>query len=473
MRGEGRPLRIGYLVQQFPPEVGAGPARVTEMATRWIERGAQVTVFTGMPNRPEGRIHPEYRGKLFVSEDWKGIVTRRSWLYVSPKPGFARTVLNNVTFMATSALQGVIRGGGLDVLIASSPPFFPHLSGDFVGRLRRIPLVLEVRDLWPDYLVGRGVLAVGGRGARALFAMERYLLGRGEAVTVVTESFRKRVEEKGVAPERVHVLPNGVDTTFYRPWDEPPPLPALAGGDGVFRVGYLGNFGAGQALSQVLDAAAILRREGVAARFVLVGDGPEREKLEKHAAVLGLENLSIHPPISKDQTRAFYNHCDLVLVPLAPIPVFQETIPSKLFEILACCRPVLACLDGEGRRIVEGSGGGWVVPPGEPESLAGAIRTVMAEDPGVLREMGLRGREYVGREYSRTAIADRYLDLLAEVAGHPKLAGLPTFAGPPEAAGHRDEAGHPDGSGQLEAAEAPRVPSGAAGMSDAAPEADG
>jgi len=311
----------------------------------------------------------------------------------------------------------VLRGGGLHVLIASSPPFFPPLAGDLVSRLRRIPLVLEVRDLWPDYLVGMEVLPEGGRGARALFALERYLLARGRAVTVVTESFRKRVEEKGVAPERVHVLPNGVDTGFYRPSpEEPPPIPPLAGGDGLFRVGYLGNFGAGQALSQVIDAASILAAEGVAARFVLVGDGPEREKLEVRAREAGLEHLSIHPPIPKEQTRAFYNHCDLVLVPLAPIPVFQETIPSKLFEILACSRPVLACLDGEGRRIVEGSGGGWVVPPGRPEQLAAAIRAVMEEEPSVLREMGVRGREYVGREYSRSAIADRYMELLQQVA---------------------------------------------------------
>lgn len=420
MRSGGRRLRIGYLVQQFPPEVGAGPARVTEMAARWMEQGAQVTVFTGMPNRPEGRIHEGYRGKFFLSEDWNGILTRRSWLYASPRPGFARTVLNNVTFMATSALQGVLRGGGLDVLIASSPPFFPHLAGDLVSRLRRIPLVLEVRDLWPDYLVGMGVLPEGGRGARALFALERRLLARGRAVTVVTESFRKRVEEKGVPQGRVHVLPNGVDTGFYRPSrDEAPPLPELGGGDGLFRVGYLGNFGAGQALSQVIEAASILAAEGVAARFVLVGDGPERETLEERAGEAGLEHLSIHPPIAKEQTRAFYNHCDLVLVPLAPIPVFQETIPSKLFEILACSRPVVACLDGEGRRIVEGSGGGWVVPPGEPERLAAAIRRVMEVEPSELQAMGSRGRAYVGREYSRTAIADRYLELLHRVAGTP------------------------------------------------------
>src|SRR5688572_6584751 len=116
-------MRIAYLVQQFLPEVGAGPARVAEMATRWKARGAEVTVITGMPNRPEGRIHPEYRGRFFVEEEWLGMRVLRSWLYASPKHGFARTVTNNLTFMATATAHAIARLGPMDVLIASSPPF--------------------------------------------------------------------------------------------------------------------------------------------------------------------------------------------------------------------------------------------------------------------------------------------------------------------------------------------------------------
>ena len=112
-------LRIGYLVQQFAPEVGAGPARVVEMATEWQRLGAEVTIITGMPNRPEGRIRPEYRGRLFVDETFLGMRVLRSWLYASPKAGFGRTILNNTTFMITAAAHAVVRAGSLDVLIAS------------------------------------------------------------------------------------------------------------------------------------------------------------------------------------------------------------------------------------------------------------------------------------------------------------------------------------------------------------------
>ena len=169
--------RIVYLAQQFPPEVGAGAARVAELALLWRDAGATVTVITGMPNRPEGRIHKEYRGRLFVEESWNGIRVLRSWLFVTPNGGFVPTVLNNMTFAATTALHATLRGRECDLLIASSPPFFVHLSGYLVSRVRRIPLVLEVRDLWPDYIVEMGVLN-DGLLARMLFACERYLLSR-------------------------------------------------------------------------------------------------------------------------------------------------------------------------------------------------------------------------------------------------------------------------------------------------------
>jgi colanic acid biosynthesis glycosyl transferase WcaI len=410
------PLRIGYLVQQFPPEVGAGPARVTEMALRWKAAGAEVTVFTSMPNRPEGRIHPEYRRKLFMEEEWRGIRVLRSWLYASPKHGFVRTVANNTTFMMTGGLQAALKGRGLDVLIASSPPLFPHLSGMAVSGVRRVPLVLEVRDLWPDYMVAMQVIPPTGVPTRGLFAMERWMLRRAEHVVVVTESFRERVHEKGVPLERIDVIPNGVDTSFYHPADEAPPLPELVRRPGELLVTYLGNFGVGQGLTAVVEAAALLASDGgTPVRVVMAGDGPERVKVEARAAELGVANLSIHPPIPKTATRAWYAAGDVCLVPLAPLPILQETIPSKIFEVMACERPLVAALGGEGARIVERSGGGVVVPPGDAREIAAAVRRLEAMDPAERAEMGRRGRAFVAAEYARERLADRYLEILRGV----------------------------------------------------------
>src|SRR5437868_8441487 len=174
-------FNIAYLIQQFPPEVGAGPARVTEMALRWQEAGARVTVITGLPSRAlpgrdYGARDAKYRRKIFLEEQWRGLRVLRSWLSTAKRPGLWPTILNNVTFLVTSTLHAIAKLRHADVLIASSPPFLPHLGGAAISSIRRVPLVLEVRDLWPDYLVGLGILRADNPAARILFALERSLL---------------------------------------------------------------------------------------------------------------------------------------------------------------------------------------------------------------------------------------------------------------------------------------------------------
>lgn len=414
-------FRIGYLTQDFPPEVGAGPARVTEMARSWRDAGAEVTVVTGMPNRrmpnlPDGAIHPDYRGRLFMEEDVEGIRVLRSWLFASPRRGFATTLLNNTSWMLTGAVHAIRAAGPLDVLIASSPPFFCHLAGEAVRRALRVPMVLEIRDLWPDYMVEMGVLK-NRAGQRAIFGLERFLLRHGQQAVVVTESFRRRIVDKGMAPECVDVISNGVDAAFYyRDPAAEPPLPELARRGGGFVVGYLGNFGAGQEIRTVLEAAARLHTAAPDVRFVLAGDGTEKHLVAERARELNLRNLSIHPPIPKERTRDFYNSCDLCLVPLAPIPIFSETVPSKIFEIMACERPVLASVAGEGARIVEESGGGMVSAPGDEAALADGILKMRATHADELAAMGVRGRRFVREQYSREVLAGRYLQILRRVA---------------------------------------------------------
>lgn len=414
-------LHIGYLVQQFPPEVGAGPARVTEMSRQWTTAGARVTVITGfparaIPGRRFGSTDPAYKGRLFAQETWESCRVLRSWLYPARRPGFAHTLINNVSFAATAALHASARLGDANVLIASSPPFFPHAAGLLVSRLRRVPLVLEVRDLWPDYLVGMGMLKPGRPETRALFALERFLLRGADHITVVTESFREHIVAKGIPHDRISVIPNGVDLERYRPADEPAPLDALQARPGAFRVGYLGTFGRGQALEIVIDAAAIVQDRDPSIRFVLAGDGLERERLLAHAARRRVTNLTLHEPIPREYTRAFYNSCDACLVPLAPVPVFETTIPSKIFEVMACERFIIGAFRGEARAIVERSGAGLTVDPGDAGGIAEAVLHARAMPAGARAAAGARGRAYAAEHYDRNRLAARYLEILTNVA---------------------------------------------------------
>jgi colanic acid biosynthesis glycosyl transferase WcaI len=406
-------MHIAYLVQDFPPEVGAGPARVTEMSHRWQELGARVTVVTGMPNRRipgrgEGRIDEKYRGRLFVEEDWEGIRTLRSWVFASDSLGFGAKMVNNASFMATGFAHAMARAGRPDVLIASSPPFLPHVSGALLARYWRVPLILEIRDLWPDYLVQMGVVK-GKRTQRALFGLERWLLRQATHVVVVTESFRERIVWKGVPREKVSVIPNGVDLSRYVPKENTSP--------NRFRVGYIGTFGRGQGLLAVVEAARLLAARGPDIRFTLVGDGPQRDILKDAIRDQGLTNVEIAPPIPREETIAFYNSCDVCLVPLAPIPIFQETIPSKIFEVMACGRPLIASLSGEAADIVRRCDGGIVTPPGDGAALASAIEKMRLLPDEERDAMGRRARSFVSTHYDRRQLADRYLELLRAVTG--------------------------------------------------------
>jgi glycosyltransferase involved in cell wall biosynthesis len=277
--------------------------------------------------------------------------------------------------------------------------------------------VLEIRDLWPDYMVEMGLLP-GAASRRALFGLERWTLARSAHTVVVTESFRERVITKGVPRERTDVIPNGVELDLYYRADEPPPVPSLQRVGGEFLVGYLGTFGRGQDLPAVVRAAKLVGDADASIRFVLVGDGPDKPAVDEALRTSGATNVSVHPPIARGETRAFYNACDACLVPLAALRIFSETVPSKMFETMACERPIVASLAGEGAAIVTASGGGMVCEPGDAQSLAEAILRLRAMPDSARREMGARGRAYVTAHYSRAALADRYLGILSRLAAN-------------------------------------------------------
>ena len=178
----------------------------------------------------------------------------------------------------------------------------------------------------------------------------------------------------------------------------------------------MGNFGAGQGLVAVVEAAAITRAARPDVYFVLAGDGPDRERVLARAAELGTPNLTVGPAIPEERTRAFYNACDVCLVPLAAYPILQETVPSKIFEVMACERPVLAALAGEGARIVRGADAGLVVPPGDPGALADAVLTLRDAPADERAAMGRRGRLHVAEHFSRDTLAARYLEILERAA---------------------------------------------------------
>jgi glycosyltransferase involved in cell wall biosynthesis len=403
-------MRILYVSQYFPPEMGAPAARVHEFSREWVRAGHKVTVLTGFAHHPTGIKAPVDRGVLTRRETKDGIEVVRTYVYAAPNRGTVKRMVSYASFMASAALIGGARAGSPDVVIGTSPQLLSAVAARFIARACGAPFVFEVRDLWPESILAveamRENLVV--RGLKGLAAwMYR---GAGRIVTV-GEGYRKGIHERyGIPLEKMDVIPNGIDTGLFVPGPRENDLRRERGWGDRFVCLYLGTLGMAHGLEVVLGAAGRLA-DDPRFHFVLVGEGAEKEDLRKKAGEMGLKNVEFVDQQPKDRVPAWYAACDLGIVTLRDTPLFQEVLPSKIFEYLGMERPIAITVGGEARRVAEESGAGEYVPPGNVEELAGAVRR-LAADPGRLREMGKRGREFVLARYDRGALASRYLEIL-------------------------------------------------------------
>jgi glycosyltransferase involved in cell wall biosynthesis len=404
-------VRIALVTHYFWPEPGAPSARLLEMGREWAAQGHDVSVVTNFPNHPSGLVPEAYRGRSFLLEEIQGLRVLRCRTYATPNRGIARRTLGHLVFMVQAVLQATPRLHGVDVIVASSPTLFAVVAAFVMSRRLRAPFVFEVRDLWPAIFVDLGVIR--NRFAIALLErLELFLYRRAAAVVTVTRAFAADIERRGIAPGKLHVIPNGVDLEAFQPG---PPDAALRARLGYSEQDvvtlYCGAHGISHALGRVLDVAARLRDEP-RIRFLLVGEGAEKDALVARAGALGLTNVQFHDTVSRDEVAAFYRSADVCLVPLRAVPLFRAFIPSKMFEILACGRPILASLEGEAAAILSESRAAVVVPPEDVDAIERSLRR-LAADSHERERLAERGREYVAAHFDRRELATRYLTLLS------------------------------------------------------------
>jgi len=405
-------VRIGVLTHYFWPELGAPTARLLEMGREWVARGHAVTVVTNFPNHPTGVVPEAYRGRSFQIEEVDGIRVVRCRTYATPNRGVARRTLGHLVFMMQAVLQGTPQLRGSDVLVASSPTLFTVVAAWLIALRLRVPFVFEVRDLWPAIFVELGVLR--NRFAIAwLERLELFLYRRASAVVTVTRAFAADIARRGIPEAKLHVIPNGVDLHAFEPG---PPDRAVrerlgyAAQDLV--VLYCGALGISQALGRLLEVAAQLRGDA-RLRFLLVGEGAEKDTLQARSRELQLTNVRFHDSVPRQEVAALYRSADICLVPLRAVPLFRSFIPSKMFEMLACGRPILASLEGEAAEILSTSGAALVVPPEGVAALASAL-VRLADEPRLRSELAARGRPFVAEHFDRRALAGRYLEVLED-----------------------------------------------------------
>ena len=404
-------MKIVILTHYFPPEVGAPQARLGDFARLWAASGHDVHVVTGMPNHPTGIIPDQYRGRIRCDEHIDGYRVTRCWLYATPNEGIVKKTLGHLSFMASSLLLAFRRIGRPDVIVVSSPTFFAIGSAWLLALLKRSKLVVEVRDLWPAIFVELGVLT-NRHAIRLLEALEMAAYRAADAVVVVSEGFRDHITARGISADKVFTIRNGVDLERFVPSTTPNSKwrAELDAGDKSL-VLYIGAHGISQALTTVIDAAALISDEQV--HFALVGDGADRERVLKHRDDLGLGNVTMRASVPRDEVSDVLASADICLVTLRDIPLFTTFIPSKIFELMGSGKAIIAAVAGETAEILRAAGA-IVVPPEDPSALAAAI-SELSTDAARRHEMGVQGRRYVEQHFDRTALASRYEEIFEEI----------------------------------------------------------
>lgn len=406
-------MRVLFVSDNFPPESNAPASRLHEHARRWVRAGHAVTVVTSTPNFPEGRPYAGYDNRWHQVEQVDGIRVVRVKTYMAENRGFARRTLDHLSFMLSSVLAGAVEHRP-DVVVATSPQFFAAVAGYQLARRWGAPFVFEVRDLWPASIVAVGAMREGPI-VRALERLELLLYAQASAVVVVTDAFRADLVARGVAPDKVHVIPNGADLDWCRPGAKDREFCSQHDLLDKFVIGYIGTIGMAQGLDRVLDAAELLQGSPDIA-FFFAGAGAERPRLEARLrGASPLRNVRLLPRQPKERVSALWRACDASVIALSDRPLFSSVVPSKLFEAMAHGVPVLMSVpEGEATALVRREGCGVVVPAADPTALAEAIRS-LARSPARVAELRARALSAAPR-HSRDRHAEHMLAVLEQVA---------------------------------------------------------
>ena len=415
-------MRILFLTHYFPPEVNAPAVRTFEHCREWVAAGHEVHVVTCVPSHPLGEPFRGYRRRWYQHELLDGIHTHRVWTHLAANEGVFRRTLNYLSFVPT-AVYRALRVGPIDVVVGTSPQFFCAVAASIAARLRGVPWVFELRDLWPESISTVGAM----RRSMVLELFERlelHLYDDAAAVACVTRPFMQNLAARGVDAAKLHYVPNGIEPGFWASGERARGRRELRIAEDEVLVSYVGTVGMAHGLTTVLDAAERLRDSARHVRFLVVGDGAQLNTIRALAAARGLDNVSFTGLVARNRVPTVLAASDVLLVTLKRADLFKTVLPSKMFEAMAASRPVILAVDGEARAVLEASGGGLAVPPEDAEPLAAAVLR-LAGDPGLRASLGEAGRRYVEVEFNRRTWGQQYLDLLRNLGFESAVVAAP------------------------------------------------
>ena len=396
-------MRVTIVTQFFPPETGAAATRLFQLGKRLAAAGHQVQVLCPLPNYLRGEVFEDYRGRLRVVEQVAGMRVVRTWIYKTDTPRLPQSLrrwLRRVSFVASSLLLGAWSLGRQDVVLFNTPPLSIVPAGLGTGWLTRARTVMYVADMHPDIMLRLGFTLSRSR-LRSERRWQRLGYERSDLVLTTTPSTMDEITRR-FPHVSAAVLPNGADTDLFRPsLRRQSARAALGAGADDFLVGYFGLHEAEQGLEAVVDAAALADGSGM--RFVMAGEGKAKAALAERARRLGIGNIRFLDVLPRSEVAAVLASCDAGLAPLAcELP---GTMPSKVWETLACGVPLVVSDGSDAADLVRANGVGRVFRPGDGGDLARVLADLAARPRE--RERIRRNCLDLARRFDRAEVATR------------------------------------------------------------------
>jgi glycosyltransferase involved in cell wall biosynthesis len=399
-------LHILLIHQAFAALDEPGGTRHHELSRYFAEHGHRVTIITSPISYLTGKAHLSKIPWVEKQTDGELITILRAYAYPSLHRSFAYRLINFFSFMVSSFLIG-LGVKKVDIVWGTSPPIFQGLTAWALARLKRIPFLFEVRDLWPAFAVAVGVLHQSLLIKLSEW-LESFLYHRADLVVVNSPGYIQHVQSRGA--HQVELVPNGADTTMFNPSVNGNAFRQANGLGDKFIALYAGAHGLSNDLGVVLEAAKILLPHKNI-NIILLGDGKDKPALQARAISDDLENIIFLPPIPKVEMPFALAAANACIAILKPVELYKTTYPNKVFDYMAAGKPVLLAIDGVIREVIETAGAGIAVPPGDPEALANAILS-LANDPELALRMGEQARSYVETHFDRASLASKFIDIL-------------------------------------------------------------
>jgi len=403
-------MNILLLHQYFLEEDGAGGTRFNEMTKIWAEKGHKITVLAGMMPDHTGNKRIEYKGKKFAFRKQGLVNVIRCHVSESYNLNFIGRIWGYFSFVFYSLLAGLFKTKGkFDLVLVTSPPLFIGITAYILSKIRNVPLVFEVRDLWPESVIDTGVIK-NRIIIKFSFWLEKFLYRKASLINVLTPAFRKvLIEKKQIDPSKIIYIPNAADfalsETVLNSFD-PKTLRAKKGVEGKFVITYVGAHGLANGLEQILDTAVLLTDTNVI--FWLIGKGMKRNELIAEAAKRKITNVEFIEPVPKADIFKYILASDMGASVLIKNDTFKTIYSNKTFDYMSCKKPILLAIDGVSRDMVEEADAGIFIEPENPKDFADKIRFYLNNSEKI-KQQGVNGYNYARKNFDREILANEYI----------------------------------------------------------------